>query len=89
MIFSLFLLSTACWWFVVMYFTWRFYFHWKRGRRNYPSIVCAIGPVGWVLWSLREMKFVARLGATVPVVLGFTVSVLSFLIILNFVRQKP
>lgn len=84
----LFLLSAVGWLFVVAYFLWRFYYHWKRGRRNYPSIVCAIGPVGWALWSMRELKLIRVPSATYPVVLGFAMSLLSFLIILNFLRQK-
>jgi len=79
----------ACWGSVSLYFVWRFIQH-RIGpskRWNWPSLVCAVGPIGWVVAPARELHWLPRAGATPLLALSFAFGFLAVLIVLNFERQ--
>lgn len=79
-----------CWGFVSVYFLWRF-IRFRLGPMrswSWPSLVCAVAPLGWVVAPARELHWLPRVGASPMLALSFSIGILAVLIILNFERQR-
>lgn len=89
MITATFTTICLCWGSVSIYFVWRFiqYRVGPQQRWNWPSLVCAVAPVGWVVAPARELHWLPRESTTPLLALSFAIGILAVLIILNFERQ--
>lgn len=91
MITLIFVITFGSWFTVSAYFIHRFVLHrlGPKKRWNWPSLVCAVAPIGWIVAPARELHWLPRWGASPLLALSFAIGLLALLIIANFERQAP
>lgn len=72
-----------CNFFQVAYFFWRFLLY-----RKPPSLICAIMPLGWIVATARELRWLPQSFTAVILASGMVVGVFGMVVILNHETQQ-